>query len=221
MLVPIAPAGASLLPLFPLPDVVLFPGVLLPLHIFEPRYRALVADALEADRRIGMVLLRGGWESDYEGKPPIHAIGSSGVIVHAARLDDGRYNIVLRGLERFRVVDEDHTRAYRRATIEPLPDRNDDSEQEALGELRVKLEARLRLSTETSGRENRASAIRVALMADEDFVHTLAQYLDLEPIEKQALLERDTLRLRAASLLELLEMKRLAAALPIVPNVSH
>src|SRR6187399_2481527 len=58
---------AKLLPLFPLPNVVLFPGVLLPLHIFEPRYRAMIGDALRGDRRIGMVLLRPGWESGYQG----------------------------------------------------------------------------------------------------------------------------------------------------------
>ena len=87
------------LPLFPLPNVVLFPGVLLPLHIFEPRYRAMTADVLASDRRIGIVLLRAGWKDDYEGRPPIHEVGTAGVIEHSARLDDGRYNIVLRGVE--------------------------------------------------------------------------------------------------------------------------
>jgi uncharacterized protein len=211
----------SLLPLFPLPNVVLFPGVLLPLHIFEPRYRALVADALEADRRLGMVLLRPGWERDYDGKPPIHAIGCSGVIVHSARLDDGRYNIVIRGLERFRIVGEDHTRAYRRATVEALADPIDESAQGALGDVRIRLGARLRLSPEVSGADVAASEMRLSSMCDEDFVHTVAQYLDLEPIEKQALLERDTLSLRAASLLELLEMKGLEAAMPVAPKVLH
>ena len=112
----------TLLPLFPLPNVVLFPGVLLPLHIFEPRYRALTADVLDSDRRLGMVLLQPGWEPDYDGKPPIFPIGCSGVIVHAARLEDGRYNILLRGLDRFRIVTEDHALPYRRATVEILLD---------------------------------------------------------------------------------------------------
>src|SRR6476469_5242590 len=99
-------AMSDLLPLFPLPNVVLFPNVFLPLHIFEPRYREMVADALTADRLIGMVLLRPGWDRDYEGRPPIFPIGCSGVMTHVEQLDDGRFNIVLRGLERFRVVDE-------------------------------------------------------------------------------------------------------------------
>src|SRR5688572_32951673 len=95
------------LPLFPLPNVVLFPNVFLPLHIFEQRYREMVSDVLQGDRLIGMVLLRPGWESDYEGCPPVYSIGCSGVITHAERLDDGRFNIVLRGVERFRIVEEE------------------------------------------------------------------------------------------------------------------
>src|SRR3954464_12844103 len=108
------------IPLFPLPSVVLFPNVCLPLHIFEPRYREMVADALDGDRMIGMVLLRPGWERDYERRPPIFPIGGSGLLTHKEKLPEGRYNLVLRGIERFRIVEEDHSRSYRRAAIEPL-----------------------------------------------------------------------------------------------------
>src|SRR3954467_2118477 len=111
---------SDLLPLFPLPNVVLFPNVFLPLHIFEPRYRDMVADALSSDRMIGMVLLRPGWDRDYDGRPPIYSVGCSGVLTHNERLADGRYNIVLRGMERFRIVEEDHALSSRRAVIEPL-----------------------------------------------------------------------------------------------------
>src|SRR5947207_5190808 len=113
---------SDLLPLFPLPNVVLFPNVFLPLHIFEPRYREMVADALASDRLIGMVLLKPGWERDYEGRPPVYPIGCSGVMTHAEPLPDGRYNIVLRGVERFRIVAEDHELSYRRAAVEPIAD---------------------------------------------------------------------------------------------------
>ncbi len=85
------------IPLFPLPNVVLFPNVYLPLHIFEPRYREMVSDALDGDRIIGMVLLRPGWEGDYEGRPAVYPVGCAGLISHAERLSDGRYNIVLQG----------------------------------------------------------------------------------------------------------------------------
>src|SRR6185503_14669326 len=102
--------------------VVLFPSVCLPLHIFEPRYREMVSDALDGDRMIGMVLLRPGWEGEYEGQPPIYDVGCSGLITHAERTDDGRYNLVLRGVEKFRVQQEDHARRYRVGTIEPIPE---------------------------------------------------------------------------------------------------
>ena len=70
------------IPIFPLPTTVLFPNVFLPLHIFEPRYRQMVAEALEGDRIIGMVLLRPGYEQDYEGTPPLYTTGCSGLITH-------------------------------------------------------------------------------------------------------------------------------------------
>ena len=102
---------SDLLPLFPLPTVVLFPNIFLPLHVFEPRYREMVADALAGDRMIGMVLLRPGWEHEYEGAPPVYPVGCSGVITHFERLSDGRYNIVLRGLARFRILREDRSKS--------------------------------------------------------------------------------------------------------------
>src|SRR3954469_5932779 len=110
------------IPIFPLPNVVLFPNVFLPLHIFEPRYREMVAHALEEDRIIGMVLLRPGWEGDYEGRPAIYPIGCAGVITHAERLADGPFNIVLRGMEKFRVRSEETGRLYRIAHVEPVPE---------------------------------------------------------------------------------------------------
>ena len=78
------------IPIFPLPTVVLFPNVFLPLHIFEPRYRQMVAESLAGDRIIGMVLLKPGYEDDYEGAPPIYATGCSGLITHAEQLEDGK-----------------------------------------------------------------------------------------------------------------------------------
>ena len=210
-----------LLPLFPLPNVVLFPGVMLPLHIFEPRYRALLADALNGDRQLGMVLLRPGWEADYEGRPPIFEIGCGAVIVHAARLDDGRSDIVLRGLERFRIASEDHARPYRRATVAPLPDPPlVDTETDVLAGLRARLEHLLGVLPES--RETALSThASLAAMPDTDFVHTLAQYLDLDPIEKQALLEREGLCARAEALVQLLDMRRVLAGMPAPPTLPH
>src|SRR5688500_15575909 len=131
------------IPFFPLPNVVLFPHVFLPLHIFEPRYRDMVADALGGDRLIGMVLLRPGWEADYEGRPPVYAIGCAGLVTHAEPLADGRYNIVLRGLEKFRILEEDDSRGYRVATVETLMEEMSDQDRSAIRLERRRLETLL------------------------------------------------------------------------------
>jgi Lon protease-like protein len=221
---------SDLLPIFPLPNVVLFPNVFLPLHIFEPRYREMVADALASDRMIGMVLLRPGWDRDYEGRPPIYPIGCSGVLTHVERLTDGRYNIVLRGLERFRIVDEDRARSYRRALVEPLHERPlGNADRQEIRRSRARLESLLAPAAAGDLREplvgpskSRAGDAKIpAAMSDEDLVNALAQHLDLEPLEKQALLERPCLRTRAESLVELLEMKILVARTPGLSNVAH
>jgi Lon protease-like protein len=208
----------DLLPIFPLPNVVLFPSVFLPLHIFEPRYRDLVADAAAADRLIGMTLLRPGWEGDYEGRPAVYPIGCSGVITHMERLPDGRYNIVLRGLERFRIESEDSDRTYRRARVERLAECEPSADdRELIRQHRVRLERLLAPIVERTGNDPKLTAS----MADEDLIHALAQYLDLEPIEKQAILERECLLRRAASLVELLEMKVLMSRTPGMPTIAH
>ena len=196
------------IPLFPLPNVVLFPNVFLPLHVFEDRYRDMVADALAEDRIIGMVLLRPGWDEDYEGRPAIYPVGCAGLITHAERLGDGRYNIVLQGLEKFRVLDEDHSRPYRLARVESIaevPANGDERDEMRLA--RRRLESLLVPSPKGRGVDPKVPAT----MADEDLVNALAQYLELEPVEKQALLERDGLLARCRSLIELLEMKVIVA----------
>ena len=201
---------SELLPIFPLPNVVLFPNVFLPLHIFEPRYREMVADAMAGDRLIGMVLLRPGFEGDYDGHPPVYPVGCRGVMTHAERQADGRYNIVLRGLDRFRIVSEDHELPYRRATIETLHEQAlSGAELSTVREQRSKIESMLTTIVERGGAPTLPAA-----MSDEDLIHALAQYLDLEPLEKQALLERPGLLARARSLGELLEMKLMAARAP-------
>jgi Lon protease-like protein len=197
------------LPLFPLPNVVLFPNVFLPLHIFEPRYRQMVSDALAGERMIGMVLLQPGHEAEYERTPPIYEVGCAGLITHAERLADGRFNIVLRGLQRFRVVGEEPPNEevlYRRATVSSIGEPGPDSMREALRMERQKLEVMIAPAlTGTLAERGLPPA-----MPDEDLINALSQYLALEPIEKQALLEQDGALERCRSLIELLEMKALA-----------
>jgi hypothetical protein len=192
----------ELLPLFPLPTVVLFPNVFLPLHIFEPRYRQMVADALDGDRLIVMVLLKPGWEGEYEGRPAIYPVGCTSVITHVERLPDDRYNIVLRGVDRVRIDAEDAGRQYRRAAVTPLPEQPTSADDRpALEHLRAHLESLV----VPAGAEIRMTAG----VSDEEIVNALAQYLDLETIEKQALLERESVLERARALIDLLEMKML------------
>ena len=209
---------SDLLAIFPLPTVVLFPGVFLPLHIFEPRYREMVAEALATDRLIGMVLLRDGWQTRYRERPPIYSVGCSGLIAHSETLPDGRYNIVLRGLDRFRIVEEDHGRSYRRARTEPMPEPALTSQDRLrLRQNRARIEALIAPSERGGGIDPRAAEA----LNDQDLVNALAQYLDLEPIEKQALLEQPDVSARATSLIELLEMKTLIArhsSVPPLPN---
>ena len=195
------------IPIFPLPNVVLFPNVFLPLHIFEPRYREMVHDALAGDRIIGMVLLRAGWETDYEGRPPVYPVGCAGLITHAERLTDGRFNIVLRGLEKFRVTAEDHSRPYRIAHVQALIEPVTEEDREAVHAHRRRLESLLVPQAEGRGSDAKVPPS----MSDEDLINALAQYLELEPVEKQALLEREGLLERCRSLVELLEMKVLVS----------
>jgi Lon protease-like protein len=195
------------IPIFPLPSVVLFPNVFLPLHIFEPRYREMVSGALEEDRIIGMVLLRPGWEQDYEGRPAVYPIGCAGLITHAERLADGRFNIVLQGLEKFRILDEDPGRTYRVARVESIEEPLSETDRDEMRMARRRLESLLVPQPKGRGAEPKVPPT----MADEDLVNALAQYLELEPVEKQALLERNGLLARCRSLIELLEMKVMVA----------
>ncbi len=196
-----------LLPVFPLPSVVLFPGVFLPLHIFEPRYKQMVANTLEGDRIVGMTLLKPGHEEAYEGRPPMFSFGCAGLITHVERQNDGGFNLILRGLTRFRITDEEPPTdgvLYRIAHVTPLDDPFPAADRDALRQERRRLEDLLGPSLENEG-----SSRLPRDMADDDLVNALSQYLDLEPIEKQALLERDGVLARCRTLIELAEMRLL------------
>lgn len=115
---PLPPDFDGTVRLFPLPTLVMFPGVVQGLHIFEPRYRQMTADALSTDQLIAMVLLRPGWEEGYDGAPAIEPVACVGRIAWSEHLDDGRYNLRLRGLCRVRILDEVPTdRLYRTARV--------------------------------------------------------------------------------------------------------
>ena len=200
-----AQSAASLpdsIPVFPLPDIALLPGARMPLHIFEPRYREMVADALEGDRIIGMVMLEPGFEEDYEGNPPVHEVGGAGVIESADRLSDGRYNIVLEGVSKFRILGENTGRSYRVARVEPVPEALTDEERVRLSRERSRLEEAVR---------EVAPSVRVPeTLSDEVWVNTVIQYLPIPSAQRQELLEAEDALARARRLLEILGATRQA-----------
>lgn len=161
-------AGARELPVFPLPRIVLMPGDVLPLHVFEPRYRALVAHALARDGLIGMATLKPGYEADYHGRPPIHAAIGVGAIVQHQRLHDGRSNIVVEWLARGTVVDElRRDTLFRVFRVDIRADRGGEPDLAALRQLVVQLGA---YTAQTS-----AEALRIAQLPATELVDQLAR----------------------------------------------
>jgi Lon protease-like protein len=193
----------EVIPLFPLPNVVLFPRVTLPLHVFEPRYRAMVRDAVRGPRLIGMVLLRGDWERDYYGRPPIFSTGTVGEMVHVDERPDGRFDIVLRGVREFEVTRELERAEYREAAVtwrapfvDPLP-----------GGVRDAILGLVRRYLGLLGRRVPDGELVRPDVDDETFVAFLAQHIDVVPVEKQAMLEAPTLAERARRLADVLEFR--------------
>lgn len=119
------PPLPDVLPVFPLPGLVLFPGTQLPLHIFEPRYREMLEAALSSDRLIVMALLKPGWEEQYYATPPLFEVACVARVVAAQKLPDGRSNITVTGVARVRLLEELPGLAYRRVRVQELPDGRD------------------------------------------------------------------------------------------------
>jgi Lon protease-like protein len=188
------------IPLFPLPNVVFFPDVYLPLHIFEQRYRAMTRQALGGTKVIGMTVLREGWQGDYDGAPPIYATGCAGAIVHHEPLDDGRFNIVLRGLARFEVEQElSSPEPFRIARVRWHEEADASSHHVALTRLRGQVE-KLLLPAIAQGEVRMPPG-----MTDQALINAVCQALDIPIVEKVALLEKPDVLLRGQALLPILE----------------
>ena len=191
--------AVSALPLFPLPGVVFLPSTLLPLHVFEPRYRKLVADCLRGNGIFGVPLLREGWQSDYEGRPPVHEVTGVGRIVRHQDLPDGRYNLLVLGLGRARILDEPATdEPYRLAHAALLEDYTAPGAEE-----RVRLAAeQLRLVSGQVMRAQPTLAPEVGRALENargpgQLVDMLAHLVLREPADRQTYLEADDLLVRA------------------------
>ena len=184
------------IPLFPLPGVVLLPGTLLPLHVFEPRYRAMVADALSGERTIGMAMLKPGWERA-GAIPEIFPIGGAGRIAESERLSDGRYDIVLEGEFRYRVLDESPPSPYRIARVEEIGSIPFRTEAEAN---RVAGEA-ISLFSGISGPMS-LPPLPEGVLTPERLGWELALRLQYEPSELQQLLETDSIPARLDAMID-------------------
>ena len=127
--VPIVDTSYEALPVFPLPNFVLFPQTMTRLHIFEPRYRLMAAEALAGPRLIVLVGLKPGWESDYYGSPPVQEVGALCKIVNDERLEDGRYNLFVHCLARVELTTVHRLLPYRTASVSVRPDLPADAEK--------------------------------------------------------------------------------------------
>ncbi len=191
--------------LFPLPNLVFFPHVIQPLHIFEPRYRHMMADALLSDRLLALVLLKPGWEQSYEDRPAIYSVACVGRIAAEQMLPDGRYNLLLRGLQRVRILEEiPDGKPYRSARAELMPD-DEISSIEYVIELRRRLaESVLPRFPETGGAREQLAELFRGEMPLGALCDILAFALPLPLESKQRLLEETTIEHRAELLLEIL-----------------
>lgn len=181
----------DLKPLFPLPNVVLFPRVLLPLHVFEPRYRLMMDEVLKGDQTLCMALLKPGWEGDYYGSPPVHEIGCVGRVVQHQLLPDGRYNVTLQGERKVVVEGFEREAPYRVARLRPAAEdrawaKSADAETQVGAALSL-----FRRIHETQGAAIEMAQVFGAPMDPEAILNTIATHLNVEPAVKQRLLELD------------------------------
>jgi Lon protease-like protein len=177
------------LPIFPLPDLTFFPRTMLPLHIFEARYRAMVTDCLARDRRLAVVGLKPGYEASYEGRPAVHEVSGVGRIVQWERLASGRYNLLLRGDGRVRIDRElPADTLYRMVSATPLSETG--AGGTAVPALAEQVKARCRRILSAVGRSGEELLTMMAGLDDPaELCDQVASALVPAPAIRQALLE--------------------------------
>ncbi len=194
----------ALLPVFPLPTVVLFPRLRVPLHIFEPRYRQMIEQALRDDNPIGMVTIVPDRIAEASGDPPIYEIGCTGIIRDSQQLPDGRYNIVVEGTSRFRLVNERPRSGeclYRVADVELI----DEGETTDLTTLRRRVTEQVDAVARRLGKSDGIPLDAFDDLDDETFTNSLANGFNFVASEKQGLLEANSVRERLEQLSNLFD----------------
>jgi len=192
------------MPLFPLPDVVFFPKTLLPLHVYEPRYRTLASEALERDQAICTALLRPGWEADYYGSPEVYPVGCIGRIVQHTKLPDGRYNITLQGEGKVRIEEQVRVEPYRIVRVQPIQDDDAWTLRDNVAQEAIELVRLFRQVHEGQGPSLLLAETFGQNMSPESILNTVAMHLNVEPDMKERLLEMESLEARYHSVLEIL-----------------
>jgi uncharacterized protein len=183
-------------PLFPLPNVVLLPKGILPLYVFEPRYRTMMADALQGGQTICMALLQPGWELDYHGCPDVHRVACVGRVVHHQKLEGGRYNVTLQGETKVAIESFVKDQPYRIARVRPL---EEDRSWAASSGVDGDIEELLSLFRRVNQGESRVIDIAQMLggpVSPESVLNTVAMNVNVEPRVKQELLELGSLGAR-------------------------
>lgn len=214
------------LAIFPLSNVVLFPRIQTPLHLFEPRYRQLAEVTLAGDRRVGMVVVPPEHVAQMGGDPPVYPIGCAGEISQHQRLPDGRFQIVLAGIFRFRITGEEPReggRLFRIAHAEALEDPFPESERQRVASLRERIIEQVGTLVSRSDAE-RARQITPELFHGVDdviFVNSLCNAFSFEPQEKQGLLEAPSVPARFDRLEGLLSFRLAEFDLSGAPGPRH
>ena len=195
----------SEIPIFPLPETVFFPRTVLPLHVFEPRYRQMVAETLPGDRIIGIVLLKDGWQNDYFASPDTYSVGCAGRMEDVTPLPDGRYTLSLVGLARVEIVRFRRLEPYRLAEVRVLDDRLPDESGQNVQERKVRLlAAYTSLAAAISGHPSSAFTLDASLEY-ERIVNLACMHLGIRNDEKQRLLELHDLSERGRRITRMLE----------------
>jgi Lon protease-like protein len=218
--------GIEALALFPLSDVVLLPQLSVPLYIFEPRYRQMTRDALASSRQIGMVAVRPDAVADMRGDPPIFDVGCVGRIAHAEQRPDGTFQILLVGEHRFRIREEhprEGDRLYRSAHVDLLEDAEPVSEEDLarLDVTRVHvLDVLTRIVNRARPDTSSEQLAGFANLEPTRLINALAQSISLDPIERQQLLEADSILTRFEIMGDLLRFRLAGAQLTGAPSGS-
>lgn len=195
---------SGIVPVFPLSTVVFFPNTLLPLHIFEERYRDMIKDARESEKLIAMALLKPGWEKSYYEKPEIFHIAGIGRIVNCETFEDGKSNIVLYGLKRIKILETVDDKSYRRAKVELLDNKTDEDN----AELKEKILYSISNWNDMLDDEHKKFRIRVnTALSLGKLTDILASVLITNVFEKQKYLEELNVDKRAEMIITFLEAR--------------